>query len=102
MKGYTTAGVLLCELFFNVLLRDNPRFFPHLNPERRRTMVKINGKEAADVCGMTISQYLSANNYNPKHIVVELNEEILPKTEYDSTAIADGDVVEILSFMGGG
>ena len=59
-------------------------------------MVKINGKEAADVCGMTVSQYLSANNYNPKHIVVELNEEILPKTEYDSTAIADGDVVEIL------
>ena len=46
-------------------------------------MVKINGKEAADVCGMTVSQYL-------------------PKTEYDSTAIADGDVVEILSFMGGG
>lgn len=26
MKGYTTAGVLLCELFFNVLLRGNPRF----------------------------------------------------------------------------
>ena len=76
--------------------------FPPLNPERRRTMVKINGKEAADVCVMTVSQYLSANNYNPKHIVVELNEEILPKTEYDSTAIADGDVVEILSFMGGG
>lgn len=101
MKGYTTAGVLLCELFFSILLRGNPRF-PHLNPERRRTMVKINGKEAADVCGMTVTQYLSANNYNPKHIVVELNEEILPKTEYDSTAIADGDVVEILSFMGGG
>lgn len=101
MKGYTTAGVLLCELFFNILLWVNPRF-SHLNPERRRTMVKINGKEASDVCGMTISQYLSANNYNPKHIVVELNEEILPKTEYDSTAIADGDVVEILSFMGGG
>lgn len=101
MKGYTTAGVLLCELFFSILLRDNPAF-THLNPERRRTMVKINGKEAADVCGMTVSQYLSANNYNPKHIVVELNEEILPKTEYDSTAIADGDVVEILSFMGGG
>lgn len=101
MKGYTTAGVLLCELFFSILLWVKPRF-SHLNPERRRTMVKINGKEASDICGMTVSQYLSANNYNPKHIVVELNEEILPKTEYDSTAIADGDVVEILSFMGGG
>ena len=31
-------------------------------------MVKINGKEAADVCGMTVSQYLSANNYNPKPV----------------------------------
>ena len=51
-------------------------------------MVKINGKEAADVCG--------------KHIVVELNEDVRSLTEYDSTAIADGDVVEILSFMGGG
>lgn len=101
MKGYTTTGVLLCELFFSILLWVKPRF-SHPNPERRRTMVKINGKEAANVCGMTVSQYLSANNYNPKHIVVELNEEILPKTEYDSTAIADGDVVEILSFMGGG
>ena len=76
--------------------------FPPLNPERRRTMVKINGKEAADVCGMTVSQYLSANNYNPKHIVVELNEEILRNTECYGTCIADGDVVEILSFMGGG
>ena len=77
MKGYTTAGVLLCELFFNVLLRGNPRFFH----------ISIRKGDA---------------HYNPKHIVVELNEEILPKTEYDSTAIADGDVVEILSFMGGG
>ena len=65
-------------------------------------MVKINGKEAADVCGMTVSQYLSANNYNPKHIVVELNDALYRNAEYDSTAIADGDVVEILSFMGGG
>lgn len=101
MKGYTTAGVLLCELFFSILLRDNPRFSTSQSGKETHNG-KINGKEAADVCGMTVSQYLSANNYNPKHIVVELNEEILPKTEYDSTAIADGDVVEILSFMGGG
>ena len=57
-------------------------------------MVKINGKEAADVCGMTVSQYLSANNYNPKHIVVELNEEILPKTEYDSCLLYTSDAAD--------
>ena len=65
-------------------------------------MVKINGKEAADACGMTVSQYLSANNYNPKHIVVELNEEIIKRETYDTTVLKDGDVVEILQFMGGG
>ena len=51
---------------------------------------------------MTVSEYLEANNYNPKHIVVELNEQILPKSEYFTTTITDGDVMEVLSFMGGG
>ena len=92
MKGCTTAGVLLCELFFNLT---------PLNPERS-TMIKINGKEANEACSMTVSEYLEANNYNPKHIVVELNEQILPKSEYFTTTIADGDVMEVLSFMGGG
>ena len=49
-----------------------------------------------------VFEYLEANNYNPKHIVVELNEQILPKSEYFTTTIADGDVMEVLSFMGGG
>ena len=65
-------------------------------------MIKINGKEANEACSMTVSEYLEANNYNPKHIVVELNEQILPKSEYFTTTIADGDVMEVLSFMGGG
>ena len=65
-------------------------------------MVKINGKEVPDICGMSVSQYLEANSYNPKHIVVELNEQILPKSEYFTTTITDGDVMEVLSFMGGG
>lgn len=65
-------------------------------------MVKINGKETNGACGMTVSEYLEANSYNPKHIVVELNEQILPKSEYFTTAITDGDVMEVLSFMGGG
>ncbi len=65
-------------------------------------MVKINGKEANEACGMTVSEYLKTNSYNPKHIVVELNEQILPKSEYFTTSITDGDVMEVLSLMGGG
>lgn len=65
-------------------------------------MIRINGKEVPAAQSLTVQQYLEQNHYNPKHIVVELNEEILPKTDYAKTVIADGDVMEVLSFMGGG
>ena len=35
-------------------------------------------------------------------ITIELNEAILPKDSYASTILKDGDVLEIVSFVGGG
>ena len=64
-------------------------------------MVLINGKNtSAD--GKTVSQYLEEANFNPQTIAVELNEEILPKSQYDKTVLKDGDVLEVVSFVGGG
>ena len=64
-------------------------------------MVTINGKEV-DMSGKTISQYLEIANYNPKTIAVECNEVIISKSDYETTVLKDGDVVEVVSFMGGG
>ncbi len=64
-------------------------------------MVKING-ENIEAAGMTISVYLDNSGYDPKTVAVELNEEIVPKTGYEDTVLKDGDVVEIVSFVGGG
>jgi len=64
-------------------------------------MVKINGT-ALDLDGKTVSQYLEGTNYNKKRIAVEKNGDIVPKAEYDSVVFADGDTVEIVSFVGGG
>lgn len=64
-------------------------------------MVLINGKNtSAD--GKTVSQYLEEANFNPQTIAVELNEDILPKSQYDKTVLKDGDVLEVVSFVGGG
>ena len=64
-------------------------------------MVLINGKNtSAD--GKTVSQYLEEANFNPQTIAVELNEDILPKPQYDKTVLKDGDVLEVVSFVGGG
>ena len=64
-------------------------------------MVKINGNEL-DVAGKTIAEYLATTSYSPERIAVERNGEIVPKAEYDRTVLADGDSVEVVSFVGGG
>ncbi len=64
-------------------------------------MIKINGKEVS--CeGMKLAEYLAGTDYDVKRIAVERNGEIVPKSQYDSTVLSDGDCVEIVSFVGGG
>lgn len=64
-------------------------------------MVKING-QLYDVAGKTLTEYLAATDYDPKRIAVERNGDIVPKAQYCETVLADGDSVEIVSFVGGG
>lgn len=64
-------------------------------------MVKING-ELLDIDGKTVAEYLSTTNYNLQYIAVERNGDIVPKNQYDSTLLQDKDVLEVVSFVGGG
>ncbi len=64
-------------------------------------MVKINGKKF-DIDGNKLINYLVTENYDPKRIAVERNGEIVPKSQYTEIVLADGDIIEIVSFVGGG
>lgn len=64
-------------------------------------MIKINGT-LLNIPTTTLAEYLKTTTYNPRLIAVELNGEIVPKTKYEETRLNDGDVVEIVSFVGGG
>ena len=64
-------------------------------------MVKING-ENVDAAGKTLEEYLTIANYDPRTIVIEVNEDIVSKSDYGVTVLKDDDVVEIITFMGGG
>ena len=64
-------------------------------------MIRINGVNI-DKNELSLMQYLEENSIMPQRIAVELNEEILPKACYNSTILKDGDVVEIVNFVGGG
>lgn len=65
-------------------------------------MVKINGESIPDAEKKTVMQYLTDTGYDPKRVAVEMNGDILPKSQYESTALQDGDSLEIVSFVGGG
>ena len=62
----------------------------------------INGEDkqidgVADIAGL-----VAALGLNPKKVAVERNLEIVPRSLYGSTRIADGDRIEIVNFVGGG
>ena len=64
-------------------------------------MVKINGKYQ-NVAGMLLIDYLVQENYDPKKIAVECNEEIVFKNQYDTFVLKENDTLEIVRFVGGG
>lgn len=65
-------------------------------------MITVNGEKRTLENPVTVTEYLKDCNYVPVQVVVELNEEIIKRETYDTTVLKDGDVVEILQFMGGG
>lgn len=65
-------------------------------------MIKINGKNIPEALGETLSEYLEKSGYNSERVAIEVNYNIIPKSEYKSYIISEDDEIEIVSFMGGG
>lgn len=64
-------------------------------------MVKINGNQE-NAAGKTLAEYLETTSIDTRRIAVEINGEIVPKSQYANTLINDGDIIEVVSFVGGG
>ena len=54
-------------------------------------------EEAADVAGL-----VAALGLDGRKVAVERNLEIVPRSTYGSTALIEGDRIEIVHFIGGG
>ena len=64
-------------------------------------MVHINGKDI-DVAVQSLMEFLNANDYEMGTFVGECNEVIIHKEDYKTYILRDGDVIEVVQFMGGG
>lgn len=64
--------------------------------------ITVNGILTELPAPVTVAEYLHIHNYDPARIAVELNERILSKSDYPTTTLTEADVMEIVSFVGGG
>ena len=63
----------------------------------------VNGEPRTLPAGETLADLLRAHDLDPRLVVVERNREILrDRAAFASLALADGDELEIVHFVGGG
>lgn len=66
--------------------------------------IRINGKDIKVSAQSSLSQalILSPPVGDEKSFVIALNQNFIPRTQYDSTPLKAGDDIELLSPMAGG
>jgi thiamine biosynthesis protein ThiS len=64
--------------------------------------IKVNGENIEISDPLTINGLLKHIGLDDRRVAIERNLEIVPKSNYSVTNIADGDQIEIVHFIGGG
>ena len=64
--------------------------------------ILLNNKKEKINEGMTVDQLIKVKSINNKYFAVEINEQVVPKSNYHNHVIKDGDVIEIITAIGGG
>ncbi|MGE3332803.1 MAG: sulfur carrier protein ThiS [Rhodospirillaceae bacterium] len=64
--------------------------------------ITLNGDARAIPDGLSVEGLLAHLGIQSKKVAVERNLEIVPKSAFASTVLADGDRMEIVHFIGGG
>jgi thiamine biosynthesis protein ThiS len=62
----------------------------------------VNGESRHVPGPASVADLLRHLGLDPRTVVVELNREIVRRPRLDDTALADGDAVELVHFVGGG
>jgi sulfur carrier protein len=64
--------------------------------------IQLNGEPHGADSGITVARLIEQLKLKPGRIAVEINRAVVPKMSFEHAIINDGDVVEIINFVGGG
>lgn len=62
----------------------------------------INGERYVFEEDVSVMEMLEMLDVKRSRVAVELNKKIVRKGEFETTHLRDGDVIEVVSFVGGG
>ena len=64
--------------------------------------LQINGEPREGVAAATVAALVAELGLDVRKVAVERNLEIVPRSLYGRVALAEGDRIEIVQFVGGG
>jgi thiamine biosynthesis protein ThiS len=62
----------------------------------------VNGKPVELPDGSTVAALLSHLGLEPAKVAIERNQDVVPRRTWTEAGLADGDHIEIVTFVGGG
>jgi len=62
----------------------------------------INGFEKSLESNLTVHKLVKDLGYENKRVAIELNNEIISRSDYQNKLIVEGDQIEIIKAVGGG
>lgn len=62
----------------------------------------INGEPQSHPDGLRVPDLLARLELNPTLVAVEINKQLVPRRRHAETPLHDGDVMEIVTLVGGG
>ncbi len=75
-------------------------FFAHF--WRVSLILNINGKDCEAKSSQNLEELILELKINAPHFAVALNYQVIPKSQYKSTTLKEGDKIEIVHAVGGG
>jgi thiamine biosynthesis protein ThiS len=74
-------------------------------PERSRARLLnllINGEDREVADNLSLAELITQLDLTPERIAIELNQNVVRRTDWVSTVLKENDRVEIVHFVGGG
>lgn len=65
-------------------------------------IITVNGSSRGVPDGCTVAHLLELMEVDPTRVAVERNLEVVPRATWREARLADGDRLEVVTFIGGG